>query len=300
MLQWKGLMNLDKKLNHLMNQKLEHVKAETGELSFKEVEFITTGCEKDVLILDKKTVIAFFREGLQIDRYRVRQELIRRLAKQTEAVFPECLYISPTQNFAIETFVPGYKITPQYVEINLESAQQIGRGVGSFLKQLHMISEQKLDLLTGFVQDVRNDMVEGLKILRLKLTQSEMEQVNDFLNEFYKITASVQICIVHGDFHYDNILWDESANRLGIIDFSEAGKEDPALDFMYMCYFPEEFRHAMFEEYGSEAAILYERSQMYDRIYGLYDMIENIQGDPRKPNFEKGYTRFFTDSRLLS
>ncbi|GIP30891.1 hypothetical protein J2TS4_01010 [Paenibacillus sp. J2TS4] len=62
---------------------------------------------------------------------------------------------------------------------------------------------------------------------------------------------------------------------------------------MYMCYYPEEFRHAVFEEYGSEAAILYERSQMYDRIYGLYDMIENIQGNPRKPNFEKGYTRFF-------
>lgn len=294
------LMNLDIQLNQLINQKLEHVKVETGELSFKEVEFITTGCEKDVLILDKKTVIAFFRKGLQIDRYRVRQELIRRLAKQTRVAFPECLYISPTKNFVMETYVPGYRITPQYVEKNMENAQQIGRDVGSFLKQLHMTSEQRLDLLTGFMQDFRNDMVEGLKILRFKLTQAEMEQVNDFLNGIYKISASVQVCIVHGDFHYDNILWDQSASRLGIIDFGEAGKEDPALDFMYMCYYPEEFRHAVFEEYGSEAAILYERSQMYDRIYGLYDMIENIQGDPRKPNFEKGYTRFFTDSILLN
>lgn len=288
-------MNLDKQLNHLINQKLEHVITEMGELTFKEVEFITTGCEKDVLILDKKTVIAFYRGGLNLDRYRVRQELIRRLSKQTEIVFPECLYISQSLKFVMETYVPGYKITPQYVEINLENAQQIGRSVGSFLKQLHMTSEQKLDLLTGFMQDVQNDLVEGLKILRIKLTQSEMEQVKVFLNDFYEIIASVQRCIVHGDFHYDNILWDESASRLGIIDFSEAGKEDPALDFMYMCYFPKEFRCAVFEEYGSEATILYKRSQMYDRIYGLYDMIENIQGDPRKPNFEMGYTRFFTN-----
>ena len=50
---------------------------------------------------------------------------------------------------------------------------------------------------------------------------------------------------------YGNILCDESASRLGIIDFSEAGKEDPALDFMYMCYFPEEFSRAVFEEYWS-------------------------------------------------
>ncbi len=284
---------LDKWKKQVIKQKLEHVKAETGELSFQEVEFITTGCEKDVLILDKKTVIAFFRDGLQLERYKVRQELIRRLARQEEAVLPECLYISPTQNFVVETYVPGYRNTPQYVEKHLENAQQIGRAVGSFLKQLHMTSEPRLALQTSFVQHVRNDMVEGVKFLQSKLSQSEMEQVKDFLNDYYEISTSVQTCIVHGDFHYDNILWDESTGRIGIIDFSEVGTEDPALDFMYMYYYPQEFRHAVFEEYGSEDAKLYERSQMYDRIYGLYDMVENIQGNPRKPNFEKGYTRFF-------
>ncbi|WP_418884217.1 phosphotransferase [Anaerocolumna aminovalerica] len=28
------------------------------------------------------------------------------------------------------------------------------------------------------------------------------------------MSASVQTVIVHGDFHYDNILWDENRNRL--------------------------------------------------------------------------------------
>ncbi|GGD62395.1 hypothetical protein [Paenibacillus nasutitermitis] len=97
----------------LIKQMLEHVQAEMGEPSFQEVEFITTGCEKDVLILDKKTVIAFFRKGLEIGRYSVRQELIRRLAGQSEAVLPECLYISPTQNFVVEKYVPGSQIAPQ-------------------------------------------------------------------------------------------------------------------------------------------------------------------------------------------
>jgi thiamine kinase-like enzyme len=291
-----GLVNLDKWKKRLIKQMLEHVRAEIGELSFQEVEFIHTGYEKDVLILDKKTVIAFFRKGLQIEQYNVRQELIRILAGQSEAVLPECLYISPTQNFVMEKYVPGSRITPQYVEKNSGNAQQIGRGVGRFLKQLHKTSEQRLVLQTRFVQDVRNDMVEGVKILQSKLSQSEMEQVMDFLSGYYEISALVRSYIVHGDFHYDNILWDESIGRLGIIDFSEAGIEDPALDFMYMYYYPKEFRHAVFEEYGSEDANLYERSQMYDRIYGLYDMIENIQGDPRKPSFNKGYTRFFTDS----
>ncbi|QNK56917.1 phosphotransferase family protein [Paenibacillus sp. PAMC21692] len=278
----------------LMEQRLEHVRAEMGELSFQEVEFITTGCEKDVLILDKNTVIAFYRKGLQIERYNVRQELLRSLARRTEAVLPECLYCSPNQTFVVEKYVPGSRITPQYVEKkHLESAQQIGRLVGSFLKQLHMTSEQKPVLQTGFAEDVRNDMVEGVKLLQSKLSQSEMEQVKDFLKKYDETSASVQGCIVHGDFHFDNILWDESSGRIGIIDFSETGREDPALDFMYMAYYPMEFRRAVFEEYGSEDTKLYERSQMYDRIYGLYDMIENIQGNPRKPSFEKGYARFF-------
>jgi hypothetical protein len=62
---------------------------------------------------------------------------------------------------------------------------------------------------------------------------------------------------------------------------------------MYMGYYPEEFRHAVFEGYGSDAATLEERSRRYDRMYGLYDRIEHLRGDPRKPDFEKGYARLF-------
>jgi len=124
-------------------------------------------------------------------------------------------------------------------------AQQIGRAVGRFLKQLHMTSEERLVLQTSFEQDVRDDLVEGITFLQTKLSPSEMTQVMGFLNDYYEISASVQTCIVHGDFHYDNIFWDESTSRLGIIDFSEAGREDPALDFMYMYNYPKEFRHAV-------------------------------------------------------
>nr|WP_301281492.1 phosphotransferase [Anaerocolumna aminovalerica] len=98
------------------------------------------------------------------------------------------------------------------------------------------------------------------KELHFELSQSEMEKVKEFLNSYYEISASVQTVIVHGDFHYDNILWDENRNRLGVIDFSEATIEDPALDFMYMYYYPKEFRNAVFAEYGSEYTKLYERS----------------------------------------
>ncbi|MDF2652646.1 MAG: hypothetical protein K0Q73_8451 [Paenibacillus sp.] len=54
-----------------------------------------------------------------------------------------------------------------------------------------------------------------------------------------------------------HIFWDEKTGRLGVIDFNEGGIEDPALDFMYMCCYPEEFRHAVFEEYVSKHSNLY-------------------------------------------
>ncbi|CAG7640120.1 phosphotransferase family protein [Paenibacillus allorhizosphaerae] len=282
----------------LLELKLEFVKAEMGELPYQTFEFITTGCEKDVLVLDKKTVISFYRNGLQLDPYGIRQELIRRLGN-TEAALPECLYISPTKDFVVETYVPGYRISPEYVKEHLENAKHIGRSIGRFLRQLHMKSKQGLDLKTGFAQDVRNDMEEGIKLLETKLSESEMSQVMNFLNLYYKISASIQTCVVHGDFHYDNIFWDEKNGRLGVIDFNEAGIEDPALDFMYMCYYPEEFRHAVFEEYDSKESNLYERSQLYDRIYGLYDMVETIQNNPRKPDFQKGYKRFFEKRTVM-
>lgn len=82
----------------LIEQKLDLVKAEMGELPYQEYELITTGCEKEVLILDKKIVIAFFRDGLQVDAYGVKQELISRLGKRTEAILPECLFFTRREN----------------------------------------------------------------------------------------------------------------------------------------------------------------------------------------------------------
>lgn len=66
---------------------------------------------------------------------------------------PENLYVSHTEDFVIENYVPGYRITPQYVEENKKNAKQIGRSVGRFLRQLHTISEQGLNLHTRFEQD---------------------------------------------------------------------------------------------------------------------------------------------------
>lgn len=277
----------------LLARKLELVKAEIGEVTYQTIEFINTGYEKDVVILDKTNVISFYRDGFHFDTYHARQELIRRLGKHAEIVLPESLYVSHTEDFVIENYVPGYRITPQYVEENKKNAKQIGRLVGRFLRQLHTVPEQGLNLHTRFEQDVRNDMEQGLSLLETKLSRIEMNQIMEFLSMYYEISGSTQTCIVHGDFHYDNVLWDEEAGRLGVIDFSEGGIEDPALDFMYMCYYPEEFRREVFDEYGSIEKNLYERSKVYNRIYGLYDMVETLQNNPRKPDFQKGYSRFF-------
>jgi aminoglycoside phosphotransferase (APT) family kinase protein len=276
-----------------LERKLEVVRAEIGDLPYRELKVITTGCEKDVVILDQQTVLSFFRDGLQTGTYDARQELIRRLAMQSEAVLPVCRYRSQANHFAVETYVPGERITPRLVEENPEEGRRIGRAVGSLLRQLHRMPVQGLGLRTGFAKDVSKDMESGLKLLETKLSASEFSQVLAFLNGYDDISAKTDTCVVHGDFHFDNILWDSGAGRLGVLDFGEAGVEDPALDFMYIRYYREEFRHAVFEAYGSEDSRLYDRSQMYDRIYGLYDMIENIQNDPRKPDFHKGYARFF-------
>ncbi|MFB5676216.1 phosphotransferase [Paenibacillus terreus] len=44
---------------------------------------------------------------------------------------------------------------------------------------------------------MRNDMEEGIRLLETKLSES------------------VQTSVVHGDFHYDNIFWDEKTDGIG-------------------------------------------------------------------------------------
>ncbi|NWL87849.1 phosphotransferase [Paenibacillus sp. 79R4] len=42
------------------------------------------------------------------------------------------------------------------------------------------------------------------------------------------VSASVQAWVVHGDFHYDNILWDDCTHRLRIIDFDRFYRAVPS------------------------------------------------------------------------
>lgn len=49
--------------DQLLAPKLELVKAEIREVTYQTIEFINTGYEKDVVILNKTNVISFYRDG---------------------------------------------------------------------------------------------------------------------------------------------------------------------------------------------------------------------------------------------
>ncbi|MBT2763465.1 phosphotransferase [Paenibacillus sp. ISL-20] len=105
--------------------------------------------------------------------------------------------------------------------------------MSSYVEENIKNAKQGLNLHTPLNRMFETTWSKGSHCWKTKLSRVEMNQVMEFLSKYYEISASSQTCVVHGDFHYDNMLWDEE------------------------------------------------------------DMVETLQNNPRKPDFQKGYSRFF-------
>lgn len=276
------------------------VKKALPDLSFGNYELITDGYEKTVIITENKKVICILNELSNIKKYSLRVDLLRALANQTSTMTPTISYLSEEYGFFICEYIAGQRITPEYIAKNDSLAMCIGQSIGSFLKELHSLPKELCNLPSTFISDVIVDMEEGKPILESFLCHDDYSKVESFLVEYISLIADHDSeCLVHADFHYNNIYWNAEKNQLGVIDFGESCISDPAVDFMWFVrQMPRDFTEAIFQSYGFDQNLVY-RSITFDRLYGLYDIIENLKGDPRKPSFEKGYKRFFSPSTTV-
>lgn len=112
----------------------------------------------------------------------------------------------------------------------------IGQQLGTFLKKLHSIKTTK-GITCGLKEEIEAWQQRVKKIdsfISLNFTEQEKQKI-DFLMYNYVPNKLNQLgeCLVfsHGDLGDGNIYID-SENRIGIIDFNEAGMFDESADFM--------------------------------------------------------------------
>ncbi|HZF64957.1 MAG TPA: phosphotransferase [Chitinophagaceae bacterium] len=137
--------------------------------------------------------------------------------------------------------IKGSFLYPEFLsKLPQEVQSSIAASIADFLKKMHSLPVSLVSHISLEVKDFGRgyyqyflDLVQ--QIAPPHLTPSQSEVLFKWFDEFLSnpIKCEYKPTILHGDFIWDHILFDESENTLsGIIDFGAALIGDPAYDFV--------------------------------------------------------------------
>ena len=194
--------------------------------------------------------------------------------------------------------VEGKPLKESIHTLSAEKKAAIGTQLGGFLKQLHSISDygevrsQTPDeQVTEYTEMYQAD--RGL--LEPFFSESELEVLDDFFarDVVHCMAGTGELVFCHGDLDCNNVLVDDE-NRVGVIDFGDAGLYDRSQDFRAMD--DPVLRSAMMEAYGGGEIINLEAAEatanMID-ILNLPYIIKNRGTAERNECVKRIRERFF-------
>ncbi|HUB93180.1 MAG TPA: aminoglycoside phosphotransferase family protein [Verrucomicrobiae bacterium] len=253
-------------------------------LKWQTYEFVNEGWDHRVIILDDETVFRFpagadYRSGLKLE-----VQVLDYLDGLTLSInIPNYSFRPPRLTFAGYPKVPGLNLTRQFFsQLSLREVETIGEQLAAFLSTIHNLSVSSSPLNQLPKEPLKDDMLEvsaGVeKYLVSELSKEDLAIVNSVLEEVDKLAKlSLPETFIHNDIYSRHLFWDASTERLGIIDFSDMGIGDPAIDFAELHEYGFEFVRNVYRNYkGPKDDTLLDRAWIYQKWIGVYMMVDHF------------------------
>jgi len=161
--------------------------------------------------------------------------------------------------------------------------KDIGTQIGVFLRQLHGIKTCgaiKTQTLEAQTQDYQNWYKKGRELFTGFFSETELAKIDDFFENEVPMcmvgTGAGALVFCHGDLDYNNTLVD-SENRVGIIDFGDAGLYDRSQDFRGM----EDsiLLESMIKTYGEDEVISITAAETTSKMIDVLNLIYCIENN---------------------
>jgi|GEM_PF-6387927 len=213
-------------------RKLTRIKVDTFKVN-------NTGGESLIIDINNKWIFRFPRTNLMLKKSIESFKFQESFAKVSPVKVPIIKYLA--EDFIGYKKLAGRHISPSTIErLSVKDKIKIAKELGSFLKALHSFKSNKITKDTGYLvmrkKDYQTCPKEIVKHLNSKETNHLKLQFKAIANNKMNFTANKKI--IHGDFHFNNILWNFEKKKLtGVIDWSEAGYGVPAMDFIMLADF---------------------------------------------------------------
>ena len=262
---------------------LEIVKQATGTVDESRIEMIESGWTSRVYIVDGgKIVFKFPRNAKFREECKYEVATLNLLKKQTFCLRVPVLNWTAADNSYFGFYgVSGRPLREVINGLNEEEKTDIGTQIGAFLRQLHRVKISgriRTQTLEEQVLEYQEWYQKGRAFVTTFFQEAELNKIDVFFaNEVPKcMVGTGDLVFCHGDLDYNNTLID-SGNRVGIIDFGDAGAYDRSQDFRGMD--DEILLGAMMKAYGNEEVIDKVAARTTSKMIDVLNLIYCIENN---------------------
>lgn len=165
----------------------------------------------------------------------------------------------------------------------------IAAQLGMFLSALHSYPPERVTRLgfqrTDVIAAHENRIRETEKLVFPLMNKVEQKWLTERLDLFRVIVSQCPLRVrpTHTDLLPEHMIIDPQAHRLnGVIDYGDLELNDPAVDFIFLSHYGQDFLNAVYENYLPQRDELFEtRRQLYDDFLYVLNL---------KHMVEKGYS----------
>lgn len=272
---------------------IELVKKEFPNIKWKNIQY-ETGKHFNVLILDKRNVFRILKDNISKNILSSEIEILNKIKKTiTKTVIPNYDFINEDLSIARCQYIEGCSIQKNLIKKN----NQIIKELALFLTELHSFpvknlpkSVEKIDIYVWSLK-LKNTLK---KSIYKKLKKEEIKTIDDFLKYEIKLMRNIpKLVLAHVDLYIGQMVWNEKKKKLGVFDFGDASRTDPAVDFAFLYDYGKEFVHKVYSLYkGPKDDNFIERAFAHYRCIPLNMMVYS------EDNFHYGYELFLKRFKL--
>lgn len=263
---------------------LGRIKTTFPDVTWSKFQYLDEGWDHEVVILDDRLVFRFPNDSEYLQSLRVEVEALRQLQPLIPSVrIPSYSYVAPDYSFAGYPFIQGQTLTRQNFDTLAPADRaEIAKQLAGFLSAMHAALERGHDFSNVPASDMAEAQAEDRKLaekyLKPALNDADFALVAAILDDTDKILSqTLPSVLLHGDVYSRHLFWDAEPRRLGIIDFSDMNRGDPAFDFAELYEYGKKFVNEVYDYYlGSKDATFLERAVTYQKWVGVFMMADHF------------------------
>jgi aminoglycoside 2''-phosphotransferase len=278
---------------------LEKIQQYQPNVSYDTAEYIVSGADHEVIILDNKLVYRFPKANAPHETLFDEAGLLTYLNQHIDGVqIPDYTFVADDGSFGSYEYIHGDPLSAEILNgLPEDDKDDAINQIASFLTQLHATPSdiiEKYNVRRSDPEETFRTLEENVKTFALpRLTQDEQETAMKYLASLQEtLNDEFEPVLKHCDLKANNVLWDAAEKHIKIIDFGDREYGDPADEFRWLMRYGQDSLDQILDQYqGPIDANLQNRIELQHVRPAFRSMWVGVERNDEQ-RFQKGYAKF--------